>query len=223
MLIIKFNKLIKKYAQFFALIILKKDWIDLQNKLKMEYKYYKLEHRFKPSIIMQKLLISGEDHRFFYHPGFDVIAMCRAIYRRFFNGVIEGASTIDQQIVRILTGKYERTFKRKMKEIMLATLVTNIIPRAELPGFYIKIGYFGWRMNNFKEACTRLSINPSKITKIEAANIIARLKYPHPHFLTNVRYLQIDKRVRHLIRLYSNHRSTFIYIGLDWKSFYATI
>jgi penicillin-binding protein 1A len=48
-------------------------------------------------------LISGEDHRFYNHIGFDPIAILRAIYKRIDAGKIEGASTIEQQYVRTCT------------------------------------------------------------------------------------------------------------------------
>ena len=74
---------------------------------------------------LSKLLISGEDHRFFYHLGFDIIAIARAVRNRLLYGRIEGASTIEQQLVRVLTNEYQRTFSRKIKEILLATYPTG--------------------------------------------------------------------------------------------------
>lgn len=170
---------------------------------------------WQPPLSAQELLISGEDHRFFRHFGFDIIAICRAIYRRVGFGIVEGASTIEQQIIRVLSGRYEQTLKRKIKEILLATLITLIIPKRDLPGLYLRVGYFGWRMNNFKEACTRLKISPSNMSLLESASIVARLKYPQPQVITVRRAIQINIRTRHLLNLHYIHNSALVYTGLN--------
>ncbi len=69
------------------------------------------------------LLVLGEDHRNRYHIGFDIIAITRAIYRRVTTGLKEGASTIEQQLVRVITADYSMTFSRKLKEILLAVVI----------------------------------------------------------------------------------------------------
>lgn len=66
-------------------------------------------------------LIIGEDHRYYKHIGFDVVGICRAIYRDVFQGKREGASTIEQQLVRVLIEDYRYSIRRKIKEIFLAT------------------------------------------------------------------------------------------------------
>src|SRR5690348_10551479 len=73
----------------------------------------------RPSWIVQALLISGEDHRFFGHCGIDPIAVCRAIWRGVVLGHREGASTIEMQLVRVVTGRFERTLTRKLREAAL--------------------------------------------------------------------------------------------------------
>src|SRR5262245_58755153 len=62
-----------------------------------------------PPVVVQRLLVSGEDHRHGRHPGFDCVAIGRAIWRRLTQGANEGASTIEQQIVRVTTNRYERS------------------------------------------------------------------------------------------------------------------
>src|SRR5262245_21594087 len=60
-----------------------------------------------PPLIAQRLLVSGEDHRHVLHPGVDPIAICRATWRCIYRGKREGASTIEQQVVRVISGRYE--------------------------------------------------------------------------------------------------------------------
>lgn len=64
-------------------------------------------------------LIIAEDHRFGLHPGVDLISLFRALYKTFFLGNREGGSTIAMQLVRVLTGRYERTIFRKFQKLSL--------------------------------------------------------------------------------------------------------
>ena len=64
-----------------------------------------------------EFLIVGEDRRFYFHPGVDPLALCRAIWKTLFCGSRQGASTIAMQLVRTINGCYEKTLKRKFIEI----------------------------------------------------------------------------------------------------------
>lgn len=168
-----------------------------------------------PPLVAQRLLVSGEDHRHSWHPGFDLIAICRALWRRLAYGSREGASTIEQQIVRTITGRYERTLHRKLKEILLATLVRASFPREVLPAVYLSIAYYGWRMNGYRQACQRLGLRPPSLALVEAAGLVARLKYPEPRTAPIARTLQIHRRSRHLLGLYQHHLHDGTYGHLD--------
>jgi membrane peptidoglycan carboxypeptidase len=151
------------------------------------------------------MLVSGEDHRHRTHPGFDVIAIVRAIWRRLSRGTREGGSTIEQQIVRVITGRYERTYLRKLREIGLAILVARRYPKSSLPAVYLSIGYYGWRMNGYRQALLRLGILKRQISPEVAAGLVARLKYPQPHASSSRRKGQIEMRTKHLQALYQRH------------------
>jgi membrane peptidoglycan carboxypeptidase len=206
-----------------ALIFLRREWANLARELRGLHDAHRRDEVYRPSWFLQALLLSGEDHRFFTHAGIDSIAICRAIWR----GVVfqrrEGASTIEMQLVRVLTGRYERTLARKVREAALATLLTRVVPKAELPALYIRVGYFGWRMNGYAAACRRLRLNPSFLTSREAAALIARLKYPEPQTPSEHRIAQIDMRGNHLLALHRKHIHQFVYSGLQTEERYATV
>lgn len=156
--------------------------------------------------ILSKLLISGEDHRFLYHIGFDVIAILRAFKNRVFLNKVEGASTIEQQLVRVITNNYERNLKRKIQEILLATSLTSLVPREYLPAIYLNIAYYGTGMNNLSQALQKFGIkNISEISLDKAAEIVSRIKYPEPKNGNIKRLNQISLRKTHLISLYNKH------------------
>jgi monofunctional glycosyltransferase len=174
-----------------------------------------------PTIIAQQLLVSGEDHRHAIHPGFDPIAIGRAIWRRVRYGSHEGASTIEQQIVRVITERYERTLRRKLREIFLAVLVARSFPKAVLPAVYLSIAYYGWRMNGYAQACWRLGLSPQCLTLEQASALVARLKYPQPKKLPCKRTLEIERRAKHLRVLYRRHMSGGNYRHLNDTAFRA--
>lgn len=166
-------------------------------------------------LVVQRLLVSAEDHRHARHGGFDTHAICRAIWRRIVDGRREGASTIEQQVVRVLTNRFEPTLRRKFRELLLATLLSEALPKAAMPRLYLSIGYFGWRMNGFTQACRRLSLRPDAIPLDAAAALVARLKYPEPRFAGTWRLAQIDRRREHLKQRYRQHLAdgTYSYLG----------
>src|ERR1700682_4151949 len=68
--------------------------------------------------------MASEDTRFRTHIGVDVIGMARALLRDILaRGIVQGGSTIDQQIVKVRFLSQERTWRRKIPEIVLALLL----------------------------------------------------------------------------------------------------
>jgi membrane carboxypeptidase/penicillin-binding protein PbpC len=153
---------------------------------------------------MCRLLILGEDHRYNIHPGVDPIAICRALWRTYFCRRPEGGSTIAMQLVRTISGRYEKTPTRKILEIVLAVRLTKHVDRERLPCLYLWVAYYGWRMNNFLQACDRLSIDPNSSSLEDAAQLVARLKYPEPRISNLERKRKIEVRCAYLANRYRN-------------------
>jgi len=189
-----------------AHLTIAEQWQELRANLLLAYKPTLSEKKKPISPHLLQFLILGEDHRYFSHSGVDYLAICRAIWRRIFWGVREGASTIEMQTVRVLTGHYECTIQRKAREILLATLLSEEIPKHDLLKIYLYIAYYGWRMNGIRQACNRLGFLPHIITIEDAARLIARLKYPEAKIPPLHRIRQIERRTRHLLEL-SRHYS----------------
>ena len=69
---------------------------------------------------------STEDRKFFKHSGIDLIGMGRAFFANALAGhVVQGGSTITQQLAKIVYLSHERTFKRKIQELALALYLEN--------------------------------------------------------------------------------------------------
>lgn len=172
------------------------DWLILKQKLTLIQN--ECDHWvISPNLIT--MLIYAEDHRFSRHIGVDLIAICRAIWRTLLCRRREGASTIAMQLVRVLTGRYERTLSRKLLEMYLALRLTKHIAKNDIPKLYLFVAYYGWRMNGLIQASHRLNIELSTLTDYEAASVVARLKYPDPQKYNQTRHDKILARTKHIL------------------------
>ncbi|MBL7910428.1 MAG: transglycosylase domain-containing protein [Bacteroidia bacterium] len=180
----------------------------LKERLLLEYKKIKTQTKPLPNQTLEKFLISGEDHRFRYHLGFDIVAILRAIKNSLIYQKVEGASTIEQQLVRVLTNDFEKKLKRKIKEIFLATTLSELVPRKDIPTIYLYVAYYGAGMQGIDQVFNKLGIDPSQVISNETcAEIIARIKYPESQNNNLRRRYQIEMRKNHLLSLYDKHSS----------------
>ncbi|MAO41273.1 MAG: hypothetical protein CMK70_14045 [Pseudohongiella sp.] len=165
----------------------------------------------KPTSQMCEFLILGEDQRIELHTGVDPFALMRSLWMTCVHRRRQGGSTIAMQLVRTLTQRYERTIWRKMSEIILAVRLTNTFNRKDITRIYLWVAYYGWNMHGFQQAFEGISKVTDIDSKIGAANLVARLKYPQPRH-PNARQLgRISQRVHHLLALDSGSikRGTF--------------
>lgn len=175
---------------------LKKEWELLKNKLSL-IRSQNSNLEVSPYLVI--MLIAAEDHRYGKHLGVDFVSVVRALWRLLLYKKKEGASTIAMQLVRVTTGRYERTIRRKIDEMFLALLLSYNFNRFEIPRLYLAVAYYGWQMNGLKQASKRLNLNLSNISRVDAAAIVARLKYPEPKQLTKERACQIEARIRYVL------------------------
>lgn len=99
-------------------------------------------------------VISVEDHRFYKHPGIDIISIGRAII----NDIkamefIEGGSTITQQIAKNEYFSQEKKLSRKVAEVFMAFEIEKKYSKTEILELYINTIYFGNGYYNIKDAC----------------------------------------------------------------------
>lgn len=93
---------------------------------------------------MKKSIIAIEDHRFYDHFGVDVIGTLRALFKDIVHGeAMEGGSTITQQLVRNLFLTQDKTFSRKITEILLAVNLERRFTKDEILEMYLNEIYFG--------------------------------------------------------------------------------
>ncbi len=88
--------------------------------------------------------VASEDKNFFQHGGLDYLGILRAALANLAGGgVKQGASTITQQTVKSLLLSPERTFRRKIREMILARRIENAFTKDEILYLYVNQIYFG--------------------------------------------------------------------------------
>ncbi len=87
--------------------------------------------------IFIKALIATEDQRFFEHPGFDVRAILRAFIANLKAGrIVEGGSTITQQLAKNIFGRRKRTYGAKLRELFQAILLERRFSKEKILEMY---------------------------------------------------------------------------------------
>jgi len=198
------RNLLAAIFRWIAIRFLESEWHAIRQQIYDTHRTLELNPQLCAPLIAQQLLISGEDHRFFRHPGFDLIAIGRAIWKRIRCKRIEGASTIEQQLIRVLTQRFERKLSRKLREILLSSLLASEFKKEILPAIYLHVGYYGWDMHGYHGARRNLK-GLDCMSLLGAAQLVARLKYPAPRYQSVKRQSQIESRVQHLLRLHTLH------------------
>jgi len=129
--------------------------------------------RMSPYIVAAT--IATEDKDFYTHPGFDPIAIARAMWQNYTSGEItSGASTITQQLARSLLlepeERYEQSVERKTREIVLAAEMTRRYSKDEILELYLNEYYYGKLSYGVEAASeTYFKTTADKLTLAQAA------------------------------------------------------
>ncbi|RZJ32598.1 MAG: PBP1A family penicillin-binding protein [Brevundimonas sp.] len=124
--------------------------------------------------------IAIEDRRFYHHPGFDPIGMSRAMVSNMRAGrVVQGGSTLTQQLAKNLFLSPDQNMKRKVQELMLAVWLELKFTKKEILALYLNRVYFGAGAYGIEAASQRYFDKSAKqLTVGEAALLAGLLKAP---------------------------------------------
>ncbi len=153
--------------------------------------------------------ISAEDKNFYNHLGIDLFAITRAFTTNllyyYSNKRVVGASTITQQVVKNLLLSNEVSYERKIKEIILAIRIENILSKNKILELYLNDIYLGFgsygigtaSLNYFNKSINDLELH-------EIAFLAALPKAPN-NYNPNTNYNQaIERRNWVIDRMYAN-------------------
>ena len=134
-------------------------------------------------------VLAIEDRRFYDHPGMDLIGLARAMVTNLQAGaLVQGGSTITQQLAKNLFLTPERTIKRKIQEALLAFWLERKFSKDQILTLYLNRVYLGAGTYGVDAAARRYFGKPaSEVTLYEAALLAGLLKAPSRLAPTNDR------------------------------------
>lgn len=157
-------------------------------------------------VTLQNAIIAKEDPNFYYHSGFDIKGIIRAsINNLMHKKVVEGASTITQQLARNLFLTREKTFSRKIKELILSIQIEKYYTKQEILELYCNQIYFGHGAYGVEAAArTYFGKNVSELTLPECAMLAALPQapsqidpYKNPEIALEKRNIVLNKMLEH--------------------------
>ncbi|MDI1258477.1 penicillin-binding protein 1A [Aquabacterium sp.] len=129
--------------------------------------------------VMREAVLAIEDARFYKHGGVDYIGVLRAGLANFGEARSQGASTITMQVARNFYLPTEKTFTRKIYEMLLALKIESLLSKDQILELYMNQIYLGQRAYGFSAACDTYFGKPIKdITVAEAAMLAGLPKAP---------------------------------------------
>jgi penicillin-binding protein 1A len=129
---------------------------------------------------LPKAVLAAEDHRFYSHFGVDPIGLVRALFANISAGhVVQGGSTITQQLAKNLFLTPERNIGRKIQETLLALWLEHRFTKDQILEIYLNRVYFGAGTYGVDAAARRYFKKSARHTNLyESAAIAGLLKAP---------------------------------------------
>ncbi|MDP9193990.1 MAG: penicillin-binding protein 1C [Acidobacteriota bacterium] len=123
-----------------------------------------------PPRVVEATLVA-EDRRFFRHPGVDPIAISRAMLHNVrAMRVVEGGSTITQQVAKLLLQSTNRSVRQKSREAVLALRLEHRFTKLEILALYLNLAPYGNRIDGIARASrTYFGCAPEQLTPAQAA------------------------------------------------------
>ncbi len=167
------------------------------------YTYSNVELKEVPDTLV-KALIATEDKNFYKHPGYDLVGLGRSMVANILAGhVVQGASTITQQLSRILFLSNEKTFTRKIKELQVAAQIEKTISKDKILEMYLNNVYLGSGAYGVKGAARiYFNKNLNQLTLPEMALIAGLPQAPSVYSPYNNKKLAEKRRNQVLLRMY---------------------
>jgi len=167
------------------------------------YTYSNVELKDVPQDLV-KALIATEDKNFYKHQGYDLFGLARSMVANVLAGhVVQGASTITQQLSRILFLSNEKTFSRKIKELQVAAKIEKTISKDKILEMYLNNVYLGSGAYGVKGAA-KIYFNKelNQLTLPEMALIAGLPQAPSVYSPYNNKELAKKRRNQVLLRMY---------------------
>jgi penicillin-binding protein 1A len=125
------------------------------------------------SIQLQRAIVAIEDHRFYGHPGVDLLGSLRALWVNLQNRhVDQGGSTLEEQLAKRAIVGDDRSVHAKLRTVGLAWAIDQEFPKAKVLELYLNAAYFG-----------RGAYGPAEAARVYFGADVGNLTLPQSAFL----------------------------------------
>jgi penicillin-binding protein 1A len=147
--------------------------------------YFYREKRFLIPLSMMspvtvKAFLAAEDAGFYQHEGVDLPGIVRAAIKNFVAGsIVQGGSTITQQVIKSMLLTPERSYERKLKEVILAYRLEKYLNKDEILTIYLNQIFLGAKAYGVEAAAREyFGVSASQLTTAQAALLAGLPKAP---------------------------------------------
>ena len=144
--------------------------------------------------VVRNGFISAEDKGFYQHKGYDPIGIIKAVIDKARGGRLRGASTISQQVAKIMLLNGDRKYERKIKELILSTRIETTLGKDRILEIYLNEIFLG--QNSYGvTAASEVYFGKSleNVTIEEAAYLAALPKAPSDYHPVKERKREIGR------------------------------
>ncbi|RPH67764.1 MAG: penicillin-binding protein 1A, partial [Burkholderiales bacterium] len=150
--------------------------------------------------VVKKAVLAAEDTRFFEHVGVDLVGVARAaLVNLVARGTEQGASTITMQLAREFFLSPERTYTRKIVEILLALRIEDNLSKEQIFELYLNQIYLGKRSYGFAAAAQTYFGKPLANLSVAEAAVLAGLPKAPSRFNPMVNPKRAIERQRYIL------------------------
>ncbi len=155
--------------------------------------------------VMKDAVLAAEDARFYEHGGVDYKGVARAALENLRDARSQGASTITMQVARNFYLSTEKTFTRKIYEILLALKIESRLSKDQILELYMNQIFLGQRANGFASAAEIYFGKPLKDVSVAEAAMLAGLPKAPSAYNPIVNPKRATQRQRYIIeRMFDN-------------------
>jgi membrane peptidoglycan carboxypeptidase len=144
---------------------------------------------------LPRAVIAAEDARFFEHPGYDLRALADALQHNQRPGAaLAGASTLTQQLAKLVVAGGERSASRKLRELLYAVEMERTLGKARILQLYLALAPWGDGVCGAERA-VRVHLgqrDPASIGPVAAAWLASLLPAPDAHLKAELAAGEID-------------------------------
>jgi penicillin-binding protein 1A len=147
-----------------------------------------------PKVVTQAF-VAAEDSRFFEHKGLDVYSIFRAVFKNLEAGhIIQGGSTITQQVAKMMYLSPEKKYTRKLKEAVLAYKIDKYLNKNEILNLYINQIYLGHGTYGIESASLGYFGKSARELKLHEAALLAGMPKAPTNYSPFLHYEKAKER-----------------------------